>query len=54
MDAFERFRERLEFLQTFKGAMEAYFRTFAETFLKGDAAKAQAKLREWVAGRDAI
>ncbi|MBQ4106331.1 MAG: recombination-associated protein RdgC [Lentisphaeria bacterium] len=54
MESFDRFRERQEFLQIFKGAMEAYFKVFAGTFLKGDADKAMKQLQEWAAGRDAI
>lgn len=50
----ERFIERMEFLYTFKCAIEGFFRKFAETMLAMDYPETEKTLRKWAQERDAI
>ncbi len=50
----ERFVERMEFLYTYKCAIEAFFKKFAETMLAMDYPETAKTIRQWALERDAI
>ncbi len=51
---FERFADRMEFLDVFFAALGGYFRLFADAMLDGKAAATAREIREWARNRDGI
>ena len=52
MNPDDRLKERIEFLNTFRLALAAFFKKFAETLLSPEWEKEAGKIREWVTERD--
>ena len=52
MDADDRLEERIEFMNTFRLALAAFFRKFVETLLSPEWEKESEKIRQWVDERD--
>lgn len=54
MNEFERFADRMEFVDIFIAALGGYFKLFAESMLDGKDAATSKSVREWARSRDAI
>ena len=52
MEPDDRLEERIEFMNTFRLALVAFFKKFVETLLSSEWESEEQKIREWVVERD--